>query len=151
MDTTIIIGSDHGGFELKKKLAIHLKEEGYSIIDVGVDKNESCDYPDYAFKVSEAVSCGESKYGIVICTTGIGVSMCANKSKGVRASLCRSEDEARMARKHNDANVLALGAKYVSIEKAIAISEVWLTTDFEGGRHAGRVDKITEFENKEMK
>jgi len=142
VDTRIIIGSDHGGLALKTLLVSYLSQEGYEVSDVGTDTDESCDYPDFAFMVAKKVSDGVYARGIIICTTGIGVSMCANKAKGVRAALCTSVDQAIMSRKHNDANVLCLGAKYTTPNEAPEICDVWLTTDFEGGRHQRRVDKI---------
>ena len=148
MDSKIVIGSDHGGFELKKKICIHLKSKGYEINDVGTFSEESCDYPDFACDVSEKVSSGEYNRGIVICTSGIGVSICANKSKAIRAALCTSIEQAIMSRKHNDSNVLALSSKFSTVTNSLNICDVWLTTNFEGGRHEKRINKITNFENR---
>lgn len=146
MDNRLIIACDHGGFDLKESLKDALTKKGYEITDLGTNSKDSVDYPDYACALGAKVGSGEFNRGIVICTSGIGVSICANKSKGVRAALCMNEEQAMLSRQHNNANVLALGAKYVSLEDAVKISEKWLTTDFEGGRHERRVNKISDFE-----
>ena len=148
MDSKIIIGSDHGGFTLKTKITNHLQANGYEVLDIGTFSEESCDYPDIAYTVSEKISSGEFNRGILICKTGIGVSICANKSKGVRAALCTSVNQAKMSRKHNDSNVLALSAQFCSKENSIQICDEWLNTNFEGGRHKKRINKISEFENR---
>lgn len=139
----IAIGSDHGGFELKELVKTFLEQEGYEVSDFGCYDLSSCDYPDYGKKVGRAVVSKECEKGIVICTTGIGISITVNKIKGVRAALCTDSFTARMCRLHNNANVLALGAGIVGPELAKDIVKTFLTTEFSGEeRHARRVDKI---------
>lgn len=142
----IAFAADHGGFELKNHLLSFLKEKGYETIDFGTNSNDSCDYPDYALKAALSVSRGEADYGIVICTTGIGVSIVANKVKGVRCALVTNVEDAILTRKHNNTNCLALGRKNVSNELGEKIVEAWLTTEFEGGRHIRRIEKIIKIE-----
>lgn len=144
---TIAIGCDHGGYELKMQLISFLMELGYNLEDLGCDSLDSVDYPTYGIAVGEAVSKNRAEYGIVICTTGIGISIAANKVKGIRCALCTEPFLAEMSRRHNDANVLALGAKAVTVAKAKEIAKVWLSTEFEGGRHARRVGIITQYDN----
>ena len=143
----IAIGSDHGGFELKGKVINFLMEKGHEILDLGCNFTDSVDYPKYGRLVGEAVVEKKADKGIVICGTGIGISIAANKVKGVRAALCTNTTMARLTREHNDANVLSMGARMVGDILALEMVEVFLTTDFEGGRHARRIDKITEYEN----
>ncbi len=140
----IVIASDHAGYRLKGILKDKL--EGYDFIDAGTDSEDSCDYPDYAQKAALMVASGEADAGIVICGTGIGISIAANKVKGVRAALCFNEFMAEMSRLHNNANILALGARVIGEDLAVRIAEVWLKTGFEGGRHQRRVDKIGKIE-----
>ena len=135
----IAIGCDHGGYLLKQDILIWLEENDYEFEDFGCYNTESVDYPVYAEKVARAVASGEREQGIVICTTGIGVSMAANKVKGIRCALCGDSYSAEMTRRHNDANVLAMGAGIIGPNLAKKITEVFLTTAFEGGRHARRV------------
>ena len=135
----IAIGCDHGGYLLKQDILIWLEENDYDFEDFGCYNTESVDYPVYAEKVARAVASGECEKGIVICTTGIGVSMAANKVKGIRCVLCGDSYSAEMTRRHNDANVLAMGAGIIGPNMAKKITEVFLTTAFEGGRHARRV------------
>ena len=135
----IAIGCDHGGYLLKQDILIWLEENDYAFEDFGCYNTESVDYPVYAEKVARAVASGECEKGIVICTTGIGVSMAANKVKGIRCALCGDSYSAEMTRRHNDANVLAMGAGIIGPNMAKKITEVFLTTAFEGGRHARRV------------
>ena len=135
----IAIGCDHGGYLLKQDILIWLEENDYEFEDFGCYNTESVDYPIYAEKVARAVASGECEKGIVICTTGIGVSMAANKVKGIRCALCDDSYSAEMTRRHNDANVLAMGAGIIGPNMAKKITEVFLTTAFEGGRHARRV------------
>ena len=142
----IALACDHGGYLLKNEIISKLEETGYEIEDFGCYSTESVDYPDYAFPAAEAVSAGKADRCIVICTTGIGVSICANKVKGVRCALCTSEFQAEMTRRHNNANALAMGAKTVSSETAWNIVRTFLETEFEGGRHQRRVQKITDYE-----
>jgi ribose 5-phosphate isomerase B len=134
----IVIGSDHGGFALKEKLIASLKRSGFAVRDVGTYSEESCDYPVYALRVARAVSSGAFARGIVICKTGIGTSIVANKLPRVRASLCYNVEAAVLTRQHNDSNVLSLGSRFVDPRKARAIVSAWLATKFEGGRHARR-------------
>ena len=138
----LVIGNDHAGVEFKKKLVKALKERGHEIINVGTDSLESVDYPDIAALVGEKVLDGKAEYGILICGTGIGISIAANKIKGIRAALVHNEFTARLARLHNDANVIALGARVIGDELGLACVETFINTEFEGGRHARRVDKI---------
>ena len=138
----IAVASDHGGLNLKNSLIEYLQQNGHEVVDFGTTTTESCDYPDFARPAAEAVACGKCERGIVCCTTGIGVSIVANKVRGVRCALCFNVEMATMTRRHNNANVLALGQKYVDGEMAKLIAETFLTTPFDGGRHATRVDKI---------
>ena len=138
----IAYASDHGGLELKNAVKLYLDEKGHETTDFGTYTNESCDYPDFARRAAQAVANGDCEKGIIVCTTGIGVSMVANKVKGVRCALCTNVDMAVMTRKHNNANVLALGQKYVDLTLAKQIADAFLNTEFEGGRHQTRVDKI---------
>ena len=138
----LVIGADHAGFEMKEKLKELLREMKIDVKDVGTFSRDSTDYPDYAHLAAEAVSKGQAEYGILICGTGIGMSIVANKHTGVRASNVESIDAAQMARRHNNANILTLGARLTTWERATEIVRVFLSTQFEGGRHARRVDKI---------
>jgi ribose 5-phosphate isomerase B len=142
MPDAIILGSDHAGFELKEKVKVWLGRLGVPCEDVGTTSTESVDYPDYAHRVAEAVETGRFSRGIVVCGTGIGVSMAANRHPGVRAAVAYDDDTARLSREHNDANVLALGGRSLDHALAERILEVWLKTPFAGGRHARRVAKI---------
>ena len=139
----LAIGSDHAGFPLKQAIIHYLQEQGIQFEDFGCYDQTRVDYPDYAYKVAKAISSKTHTPGIVICGTGIGVSIVANKVRGVRAALCCSEYMAEMARRHNDANILAMGGRTTTPEMAIRILNIFLNTDFEGGRHALRVEKIT--------
>ncbi len=141
----IVIASDHAGLRLKNILMKHFTE--HEFVDVGTYTEDSCDYPDYAALAGKKVVDREAEAGIVICGTGIGISIAANKVKGIRAALCFNEFMAEMSRKHNDANVLALGARVIGDDLAIRITDVWLKTDFEGGRHEKRVLKIGKIES----
>ncbi len=143
----IAIGSDHGGFELKGHIKKYLAEKGIEYKDFGCFSEESVDYPDIAKVVTKSIIDGESERGILICGTGIGISMAANKVKGIRAALCSNEFSAKMARMHNDANVLCLGGRVLERELAICIVEEYLSNTFEGGRHEIRVNKIHDLEN----
>lgn len=143
----IAMGCDHGAFELKEGLKAHLLSLGYEVKDFGCFSKDSMDYPDTALPAAQAVAKGEADRGIVLCTTGIGVSICANKVKGIRCALCVNEECASLTRQHNDTNVLALGAKLVNPDEAIAIADIWLTTPFsQGERHQRRIDKIARYE-----
>ena len=147
----IAIGCDHGGIVLKPIVKKVLEDNEIEIIDMGCDDTKSVDYPDYALKVAEAVSKGEVDKGIILCGTGIGISIAANKVKGVRAAVCHDLFTAQMCAQHNDANILSIGGRVVSEELAGQMVQVWLDTPFEGGRHTGRVNKISEIEKKYFK
>lgn len=138
------IGSDHGGFELKESIKEFLKEKGIEYIDYGTNSTESVDYPDFGRAVAEAVVKEEVDRGIVICGTGIGISIAANKVKGIRCALCGDTFSARMSRAHNDANVLALGARVIGPGLALEIVDTFIQEGFEGGRHSRRLNKIDE-------
>ncbi|MFO7881822.1 MAG: ribose 5-phosphate isomerase B [Kosmotogaceae bacterium] len=138
----IAIGSDHAGFDLKEHVKEYFKKKEIDIIDYGTDNDRSVDYPDYGKKVAKAVQSGEVDRGIVICGTGIGMSMVTNKYRNIRAALCLYPKMAEMARRHNNANVLAMGGRLVAHQLALDIVEVFLNTDFDGGKHKRRVEKI---------
>jgi ribose 5-phosphate isomerase B len=140
----IIIGADHAAFEAKRKVCEVLAGDGHAVTDAGTFSEESCDYPDFALAVARSVAEGAHERGILICGTGIGMSIAANKVKGVRAALCHNILTARMSRQHNDANVLCLGARVIGEELMIAAAREFLETEFEGGRHARRLSKIEE-------
>lgn len=143
----IAIGCDHGAFALKQKLAAHLEEKGYAVVDFGTDSAKSCDYPDFAGAAAKAVASGECDRGIVLCTTGIGVSITANKVRGIRCALLSDCMSARLTRQHNDTNMMALGAGVVGENLALEIADIWLTTPFSGEeRHARRIAKVMEYE-----
>ena len=143
----IAIGSDHAGFRLKGEIIKLLRELGHDCHDFGTQSEEHCDYPDYAQAVAEAVARGECERGILICATGIGMSMAANKVKGIRAALCHDVFSARRSREHNDANVLCLGAEVLGVGLALEIVRAWLAAEFSGGeRHRRRVEKIEAME-----
>lgn len=143
----IVIGSDHAGFALKQTLLAHLKEEDYEIYDVGTYSESSVDYPIYGRKVAETVTSGQADLGIAICGTGIGIGISANKVPGCRAAICSEPYSAKMSRLHNNANVLAIGARVVGDELAKMIVDTWLNTGFLGGRHARRVGMIDSIGN----
>ena len=140
----IVIGSDHAGFDLKNKVIAHLKERGFDPVDVGTYSTDSCNYPDYAGKVAEAVAGGEFERGILVCGTGIGMSMAANKYKGIRAACCSDTFSARLTRMHNDANIICFGKRVVGEGLAYDIVDLFIDTPFEGGKHAVRVNMIME-------
>ena len=144
----ISIGADHGGYKLKEKIKSMLEKQGHTIIDMGTNSSDSCDYPVYGYKASEMVSKKKTQKGIVICTSGIGMSMVANKLPRVRAGLCRTVKDAVSAREHNDTNVLVLGASKVSEKLALDITKKWVKTKFLKGRHARRVNQIKKIEKK---
>ena len=144
----IALGSDHGGYELKCHIAELLKELGYDYEDFGCYSAESCDYPIYGEAVARAVAGGECERGILICGTGIGISISANKVKGIRAALCGDCYSAEMTRRHNDANILAMGARVLGPGLALKIVDTFLNTEFEGGRHARRIALISDIENR---
>ena len=138
----IAIGCDHGGLELKNHIVKYLQDKGLEIKDFGVHTEDSVDYPDCAKPVCESVISGEAERGILICGTGIGISIAANKYKGIRAALCSNEYSAAMSRRHNDANILCMGGRVIGRELAYLITDTWLKEKFEGGRHAQRIAKI---------
>ncbi|NLL30172.1 MAG: ribose 5-phosphate isomerase B [Clostridiales bacterium] len=144
----IALGSDHGGFELKEAIKKFLTTEGYEIKDFGSNSTESCDYPDYALPVAEAVARKEFDFGILICGTGIGIGIAANKVPGIRAALCSDTFSAHATREHNNANILTLGQRVVGEGLALDIVNTFLNTKFQGERHQNRIDKITEIEKK---
>ena len=142
----LALGSDHRGLELKDKVMDYLKANGHTVQDLGCYSKDPADYPDYASAVAESVASGRSDYGVLICATGIGMSITANKYKGVRAALCCGPELAIRARRHNDANVLCLGADFISTEEALQAVSNFISTEFEGGRHQRRLDKIAKLE-----
>ena len=143
----VSLGADHRGFELKDRVKKYLEKLGHQVTDFGTNSDESVDYPDFGFKVAESVAKGEADFGITVCWTGNGMNIAANKVKGIRSTLCLNEEMAMLARAHNNANVLALAASFVCYEKAEKILDVWLTTEFEGGRHARRLEKIRDHQS----
>ncbi len=147
----IALACDHGGLNLKNAIIEYLKSNRYEYEDFGTNSTESCDYPEFAVKAAESVASGKCDMGIVVCSTGIGVSIAANKVPGIRCAHCHDTYCAQFTRLHNNANMLALGEKVVGIGYALKIVETFLTTEFEGGRHERRVNKITEIEKKYSK
>ena len=144
----IAIGADHAGFEMKEKLKQRLREQGVEVDDRGTVDNNSVDYPDFAKEVGREVASGRAQRGVLVCGSGIGMAIAANKVPGVRAANITTEEEARLSREHNDLNVLTMGARIVDEDRAFGILETWLKTEFAGGRHQRRVDKISELETK---
>ena len=138
----ILLANDHAGTSLKNEIKKDLEKKGYSVINLGCDTEESVDYPDFAHPLAEKISNNKNLKGIIICGSGIGVSMSANKHKGVRSALCWNKETAKLSRSHNNANVLSLPARFLAKKEAIEMVEIFLNTDFEGGRHERRVDKI---------
>jgi len=147
----IAIGSDHGGYELKKAIKKHLDEKGIEYKDFGTFSEESVDYPDFALKVAEAVASGEFERGILLCGTGVGISIAANKVPGIRAAHVSDAFSARYSKEHNNANVLCMGGRVVGPGLAAILVDEWLNAEFQGGRHQKRLDKITEIEKKYSK
>jgi len=144
----IVIGSDHGGYELKNKLIEYLKEKKYSVEDLGTHSKESCDYPLVGFDVAKAVSEGRSDRGILICTTGVGMVIVANKVRGIRAAACYDKDMAKSSREHNNCNVIVFAASYSDFKQAKEMLKIWLTTEHVGERHERRVKQIKDIESK---
>lgn len=144
----IVIGSDHGGYELKNKIVEFLKAQNYKIEDFGTHSKESCDYPLIGFEVAKAVADGKADKGVLICKTGVGMAIIANKLHGVRAAACYDMEMARSSREHNDCNIIVLAANYVDFKKAKAMLKVWLQTEHLGERHARRVKQIRDIEKK---
>lgn len=142
----IVVASDHAGFVLKEKIKKFLVEKGFIVEDVGTHSKERCDYPKFAYALAKKISSGEMKRGILICKSGIGDSIVANRLPGVRAALCYNEKAARLSREHNDSNVLVLGGAFVNTETAKKITGIWLNTEFQGGRHRRRLNQIKKIE-----
>jgi len=138
----IAIASDHAGLRYKTAIAGHLREQGHEVVDFGTDSDESVDYPDFVHPASAAVSAGECERGVVLGGSGNGEAMTANRHRGVRCALCWSEESARLARSHNDANMISMGERLVSQELALKMVDIWLATPFEGGRHVRRIEAI---------
>ncbi len=143
----IVIGCDHGGLELKNEIIVHLNKRGIEVTDVGTYTSDSCNYPDYARALCKKIQSGEFERGILVCGTGIGMSMAANKHRGIRAACCSDTFSARMTRMHNNANVLCLGGRVVGAGLACDMVDLFVDTEFEGGRHQSRVDMVTAIEN----
>jgi ribose 5-phosphate isomerase B len=139
MEKKIVIACDHAGNEMKDAIIQHLTEKGYTVTDFGCDGTASVNYPDYAHPVCEAIAKKEAPLGILVCGTGIGMSMAANKHRGIRAALCENEFSTEMTRRHNDANVICMGARVISVEKALSLVDIFVGTEYEGGRHDARV------------
>lgn len=148
-NNVITIGCDHAAYHLKLKIIDHLKERGFEVIDVGTDSTDSCDYPVFAHRVCKNIQDGISEIGILICGTGIGMSMAANKHRGIRAAACSDTFSARLTRQHNDTNVLCFGERVVGVGLATDLVDAFLDAKFEGGKHQKRVDMITAIENEE--
>ena len=142
----IALGCDHAAFELKEAVKAKMESEGHTIIDVGTDSTESVDYPKYGHAVGKAVASGEAERGIAICGSGIGISIACNKVPGIRAALCTSVEMAEMCRRHNNANVVCMGARMISQELAFDIIDTWMTTEFEGGKHLRRINEIEDLD-----
>lgn len=142
----IAIGCDHGGFEHKNAIAAHLKERGFAVTDFGIYENKSVDYPEIARKVANSVASGENELGILVCGTGIGMSIAANKVNGIRAAACSDHFSAKYTRLHNNANVLCLGGRVIGVGTALELADLFVDTEYEGGRHQKRLDLITEIE-----
>ena len=138
----IVVGSDHAAYELKEAIKEKLINEGHEVIDVGCDAPESVDYPKYGHAVGRTVASGEAERGIAVCGSGIGISIACNKVPGIRAALCTSVEMAEMCRRHNNANVVCMGARMISQELAFDIIDTWMTTDFEAGKHLRRINEI---------
>ena len=138
----VSLGSDHAGFKMKEAIKNHLKSRGYEILDFGTDGEEAVDYPDYCRPAAESVAKGESQFGIVFGGSGNGEAMVANKVKGIRCGLCWNMESARLTKEHNDANMISIGGRMVSVTEGIKIVDTWLDAEFQGGRHQARIDKI---------
>jgi len=144
----IAVGCDHGGFEHKNAIAEHLKERGFEVTDYGIYEVKSVDYPEIAEKLCDSIVKGKNELGILVCGTGIGMSIAANKVKGIRAAACSEHFSAKYTRLHNNSNILCLGGRVIGVGTAIELVDLFVDTSFEGGRHQTRVDKITAIENK---
>ncbi len=148
MDFKLLVASDHGGIKLKSELVKFLQKSGIKVKDLGTHSDSSVDYPDFGLKVAKQVGKSKNQKGILICKSGIGMSMVANKVKGVRAALCLNKKMAKLSREHNNSNILVLGAGFVPPKRAKGIVDIWLKTQFEGGRHQRRIHKIIQYEGK---
>ena len=144
----IAVGCDHGGLEHKNAIAEHLKERGFEVTDYGIYEQKSVDYPEIAQKLCDGIVNGDNELGILVCGTGIGMSMAANKVKGIRAAACSEHFSAKYTRLHNNSNVLCLGGRVIGVGTAIELADLFVDTQFEGGRHQRRIDMITDIENK---
>ena len=142
----IAVGCDHGGLEHKNARAEHLKSEGFEVEDFGIYENKSVDYPEIALKVANSIKNGENELGILVCGTGIGMSLAANKVNGIRAAACSEHFSAKYTRLHNNSNILCLGGRVIGIGTALELCDIFVNTEFEGGRHQRRIDMITEIE-----
>lgn len=147
----VALASDHGGFGLKCQIDKYIQSKGYTVVDLGTDSEESVDYPDYGAKAAEAVLNGDADCAIIMCGSGIGISISANKFKGIRCALCFDTYTAKMCRLHNDANIMAIGGRITTIERASEMVDLFLTTEFEGGRHQKRIDKLDALAEKSWK
>ena len=147
----VVLGADHGGYELKEAVRAHLEKQGIEVQDLGTHSSDSVDYPEYGFAVGNAILKGQADLGIAVCGTGLGISIAANKVPGIRAVVCTETFSARMAREHNNANVLAMGGRVVGVGLALDIVDIFLKTEFAGGRHARRINLITDFEKANIK
>ena len=143
----IAVGCDHGGFDHKNAIAEHLKQSGFEVVDYGIYENKSVDYPDIASKLCNGILEGEADLGILVCGTGIGMSIAANKFKGIRSAACSEHFSAKYTRLHNNSNVLCLGGRVIGIGTALELADLFVNTEFEGGRHQNRIDKIEKIEN----
>ena len=146
-DQIVSIGCDHGGYELKNEIVKHLTNQGINVKDFGIYEMKSVDYPEIAVKVSKSVTSGEARFGILVCGTGIGMSLAANKIKGIRAAACSETFSAKYTRLHNDSNILCLGGRVIGIGVALEMVDIFINTEFEGGRHLRRVESVMSLEN----
>lgn len=144
----VVLGCDHGGLEHKNAIAEHLTERGFTVTDFGIYEQKSADYPEIAEKVANSITNGENDLGILVCGTGIGMSLAANKVKGIRAAVCSEHFSAKYTRLHNNSNILCLGGRVIGIGTALELVDLFVDTEFEGGRHQRRIDMITAIENK---
>lgn len=144
MPKNIAIASDHAGFSMKESLLGEIESLGYNVLDLGTNSTESVDYPDFGYAVADKIASGEAEFGVVVCGSGIGISIAANRNPKARAALCHTPEESEITRKHNDANILALGARAIDNETAKQCLKAFLTTEFEGGRHQNRVNKLSQ-------
>ena len=145
----IVIGNDHAAVDMKMEMKAYLESLGHEVINIGTDTKDSCNYPEYGEKAGRMVASGEADCGVLICGTGVGISIAANKVKGVRAAVCSEPVTARLVKQHNNANIIAFGARIVGVETAKAILDAWLSADFQGGRHQTRVDLIHKIEEQD--